>query len=47
MEEAVSAAAVEEADSPAVVPVSAAAASVTVIAACLRHVAAGGMSDRA
>jgi hypothetical protein len=37
-----------QADSAAVaVLVSAAAASVVVIAACLRHVAAGGMSDRA
>jgi hypothetical protein len=42
----VSAAAVA-ADSAAAVLVSAEAASVAVIAACLRHVAAGGMSDRA
>jgi hypothetical protein len=40
--------AVEEADfAAAVVLVSAEAASVVVFAACLRHVAAGGMSDRA
>jgi hypothetical protein len=40
-------AAAEEADSAAAVLVSAEVASVAVIAACLRHVAAGGMSDRA
>jgi hypothetical protein len=36
-----------EADSAAAVLVSAEVASVAVIAACLRHVAVGGMSDRA
>src|ERR1700739_566872 len=42
-----SAAAVAADSSAAAVLVSAEAASVAVIAACLRHVAAGGMSDRA
>jgi len=40
-------AAAGEADSAAAVLVSAEVASVAVIAACLRHVAVGGMSDRA
>ena len=43
----VSAEAREVDSAPAVALVSAEAASVAVIAACLRHVAAGGMSDRA